>query len=459
MNDQTSQLPADRGLAGLGLLMQVCGSTFAALSTLMGVSLILSARGAPEESSITLWLLVATISAIARSLMHRNAGAALLYPDGTPPFAPLKKYVVASLVNTALWGYLLHSQIHAPNDAVVPVVLALMAWPVALVVIAMLPGFRDLADRIPTAEDKGFEGAALLMLVFGLLGTLFMSVLLYATWTEAPPEAHSQGAYMMVVLAMIALVIRSALQVSAALTGLRETRMDLVLAAANRYCDFGVVSSFIAGGVLLLAMMMITPDPTEVAVISCLVWALLAWPMILRRFFGERQFADLLASQDGPGLHHRAPDLGLTTLGWLLLGQALLTLSFGLPGALSPHHVHGLDELGGPLGALSGVVAASAGNSPWWGVGVAALELWAAIELVRMSELHRIAASAFGAIAAAVTVYQNWSLVRALLHGHGGAIAASTAAFAMLAAQLTVPLVTLFAANRRNVPAATARFT
>ena len=456
MSDQSTSAPADRGLGGLGLLMQMTGGVFAAFSAMIGVVLLLAVGHAPGAGDITMWFMITTVSGVVRSLMHRKAGASLLYPSETErPFAGIRSYLVASGINTALWGYVLHSQLHAPTNAIAPFLIALMAWPLALMVVTSLPGFSELATGIPTAEDKGFEGAALLMLVLGVLGLLFTTVALYGWWEGTPSEGHSQGAFMMVVLTLIALIIRSALHVSAAVTGLRERRMDVVLAAANRYCDFGVVASFTAGGLLLLGTMMLSPDPSAFAVIACLVWALLVWPMTLRRFFGERQFADLMANTDRPS-HHRAPDLGLTTLGWLLLGQALFALSFALPAVLESHHGAG-ELMRGPFAMLGRLAAAEAGSSPWWAVGVTALELWAAIELIRMSELHRIAASAFGAIAAAVTVYQNWDFIRLALHGRAG-MADSVVFFGVLAFQLTVPLVTLFAANRGGIPPAQARY-
>jgi hypothetical protein len=455
MSDQSRPVPADLGLGGLGLLMQMAGGVFAALSALVGVIFLLAAGQAPGEGTLTMWFLIVTVSGVVRSWLHGKAGAALLYnTEGERPFAPIRSYLVASIVHTALWWYLLHSEAHMSTGDLAPFLLVLMVWPVAVSIIPTLPGFRDLANAIPTAEDKGFEGAAILMLVFGVLGLLTMSVSLYATWTGTPHEMHSQGSFMMLILAMLALIFRSAFHVSAGATGLRETRMDVVLASANRYCDFGVVASFVGGGLLLLGSMMENPDPSKLAIVACLVWALLVWPMTLRRFFGERQFQDLLRMSDGPGPHHRAPDLGLTTLGWFLLAWALIQLALVLPVALQ----HAGADMGGPLSFVSSMSSAMAGSSPWWAVGVAALQLWAAIELIRMGELHRIAASAFGVIAAAVTIYQKWAGISAVLHHRGGGLSDEIVFFGTLALELTVPLVTLFAANRGTMPSATARF-
>ena len=66
------------------------------------------------------------------------------------------------------------------------------------------------------------------------------------------------------------------------------------------------------------------------ALVTGVCWMLMAWPMIIRRFFSERQFADLLAGDDAP-IHRRAPDAGLTGLGWLLLAHAMFGATMLIP--------------------------------------------------------------------------------------------------------------------------------
>jgi hypothetical protein len=271
---------------------------------------------------------------------------------------------------------------------------------------------------------------------------------------------HNQGWFMLVVIALIVLVIRSGLHVSAALSGLRETRLDLAVAAATRYANFGVTAAFIAGGCFLIGVMMLDANVEALIGITCIVWMLLAWPLTIRRFFSERQFADLMAGDGNPGAHHRAPDLGLTSLGWFLFAIGLLSLSFSLPASLllsSEMGEMGRDMAG--MGGLMSVINPGIGHSMWFGIGIAALELWAGIELIRMSDLHRIAAIAFGAIAIAVNLYLYWPILSHLgLFAREGSMGMTTMALASLAAQLIVPLTVLVAANRSHVPGATARF-
>src|SRR4029077_10419221 len=108
---------------------------------------------------------------------------------------------------------------------------------------------------------------------------------------------------------------------------------DRSVELANRYANFGIISSFCAGGAIMLFIMSIAFDLTGLAVICGLVWMLMAWPLIVRRFFADRQFADLLAGAEAP-VHRRAPDAGLTWLGWLLIAHAVFTASFLIPTVL-----------------------------------------------------------------------------------------------------------------------------
>ena len=440
--------------------MQLCGSVFGALTTAVGVVGIIEASNTGpyerSDSGVLMWLLLLTGTGVVRSLIHRSAGAELIY--GQTPFAGIKKYFVASLVNAAAWLAFLGGESHAPGSVLVPILLLLVSWPLALTVIVNMPGFREMSGQVPASEDKGFEGASILMLMFGLLGFIGTSLVLYAMWTGSPSEAHSDGKFMMIVIALVVLVIRSGIHIGAAATGLRETRIDQVVGAVNRYCDFGVIAAFVAGGAMLLSVMMVQGSAAAFVAIACVVWALLAWPLTLRRFFGERQFADLMAGAEGGPPHHRAPDLGLTTLGWLLFAQAIVGLSLRLPMALMLPN-GGDMGMGGPFDSMSALFGGSLGSSPWWTIGVLALQLWAAIELIRMGELHRIAASAFGVISAGVTIYLSWPILSHLgeLTRMGMSMPLVTV-FGALALELTIPLVTLFAVNRGAVPPASARY-
>jgi len=460
MTDQSRRVPADRGLSGLGLIMQLCGSLFAAMSAMFGVFMLiqLGHLGGRAGGSMLMYMLLLAGTGIARSLMHRQAGADLLY--GTSPFASVKRYLIMSLVNTGAWILILKGEASLPFSFLLPFISMLLAWPIALTVALNLPAYQGMRDRVPAGEDKGFEGASLLMLMFGLIGVIGTSVALYALWSAAP---HSGGWFMLLMVSLLVLLVRSFLHVNAGLLGLRETRLDQVVQSANRYADFGVIAAFVTGGCLLISVMMLAADITAMVGIACITWMLLAWPMTVRRFFSERQFADILATNGDAtkSEHRRAPDLGLTTLGWFLFGTALVSLAYTLPaqvflGAELREMRGSMSEMG-MLGSIFNPVM---GHSPWFGIGLSAFQLWAGIELIRMGELHRIAATAFGAVATAVNLYIFWPMISNLgsLGRHGG-MGEMVVMLAVLAMQLIVPVTTLIAANRSHVPGATARFT
>ena len=122
------------------------------------------------------------------------------------------------------------------------------------------------------------------------------------------------------------------------------------------------------------------------AIVCGLCWMLMAWPLIVRRFFSDRQFADLLAGDDAP-VHRRAPDAGLTWLGWLLIAHARSRVVH------HPADHHGTRRRwrrlgrGGAMG-LEGMISVfgpTGLRSVWWSVGLFGLQGWAGFELVRMS--------------------------------------------------------------------------
>jgi hypothetical protein len=453
MNDQSvGRTPADFGLSGLGLVMQLAGSLFAALTSMFGfVALIASARmGSMGGDSPVLWYLLIAGSGVTRSLIHRAAGSNLLY--GHDPFRGIHHYLIASAINVmALLAFFI-GKVHAPAEVWLPMAGVFSVWPVTLFVAIHLPGIQPLADHIPVTEDKGFEGASILMLVLGLSGAIISGVGLYVL-IKAPGATHGIGALFLVV--MLVLFIRSILHVMAGSRGGRETHVDRAVEATNRYADFGVIASFIVGGIFLILMMMGGADATSLIMIMCVVWALLAWPMIVRRFFSERQFADMMDGSSGS--HARSPDLGMSSLGWLLLAMGLIVLASELPAVLLGHGHDAMRGGGGRLGDFMSIIAPATGRSPWWSIGVASLEVWAGVELIRMGELHRIAATAFGAVATVVQLYIFWPVIHAM--GHIGLRAGPDAAgvYGLIGLNLVIPVTTLILANRGAVPHASAR--
>ena len=334
--------------------------------------------------------------------------------------------------------------------------MALLGWPAALLITLRSPQLRRLAaEGLPVAEDMGFEGAAVLMCLLGAVGALFAGLCLYSMFGLPGAVLSSPHALLFIgVFGM--LLVRSILHLNAGVRGTRGIDSDGASEAASRYYGFGIASSVIAGGALLVELVMNTLDPRTLIVVSGLVYILLIWPLILRRFYGERNFSALLAGVDGPN-YRRAPDAGLTALGWLLLALGLLQLATSLPAAMIGNSAGQLLQL--LLGAMQpglGGRAAAGLHSPWWQVLVAAGQLWAGLELICMTDRHRLAGTVYGAVATVVGVYLAWPALHSF--SHGGAALSPTGALAVvpLAMTLVAPIGTLILVNRALIPTAQA---
>ena len=211
--------------------------------------------------------------------------------------------------------------------------------------------------------------------------------------------------------------------------------------------------SFCAGGALLMFIMTSAASVLGIALISGVVWMLMSWPLIIRRFFSERQFADLMAGDDAP-VHRRAPDAGLTSLGWLLFAHAMFSATFVILGLFA-----GDDSSDGLLSSMTALGGANAVRSQWFSVGLVVFQAWAGYELIRMSPQSRIVATLFGVIGTAVTVYVNWPLFKLLMHGSGMFSDTSQGlALGVLAIALIIPVATVVLVNRKIAPTARARF-
>jgi hypothetical protein len=457
----SASLPADHGLSGLGLVMQLVGTVMTAIVTSYGVLTLIimmqSSRGmgGGPGGKETMFLLLLIASSVLRSLAHRAAGTRLLYDGPGTPASAIKRYLGASGIQIAVvCGFMLME--NAPGKMVGVLFLILAAWPIALSILA-LPNLQRF-ESVPMAEDKGFEGAAILMLILGSIG-LAASIILLLTWTEYPSEVKTELIGIGMLVTYIMLTIRSAFHVRAGFRGVAETHLDRAVEAAGKYADFGVIAAFVAGGAILLGFMGLPGSPGGIGMIVMMMmvvmisWSLLAWPLIVRRFFSERQFADLLAGGEAPQ-HRRSPDHGLATLGWLLVALGAFYLAVNLAGVIMEDFGGGGRRrgMGGdPMSELFAMMGNASDKSPWWQVGSSALQLWAGIELCRMTDRHKIVGTIYGVGAAVVALYINLPMLEGLMKG-GFEMAMNPLAGAGLggvAIQLVIPVATLILVNRK----------
>jgi hypothetical protein len=300
----------------------------------------------------------------------------------------------------------------------------------------------------------GLEGAAVLMTLLGAIGSLFAGIQLVAVF-HLPGERMSNPHVLLFMAVLAMLLARSVIHVRAGIKGTSGIDSDGATDAAARYYSFGVVSSVIAGGALMVETIMTSMRPVGLVLVATVVYLLLAWPLALRRFFTERNFSALMAGSEGPN-RRRAPDAGLTAIGWLLLATGVFGLAISLPNAIFHAEVDLTRVILSGAFADLGEAAAGAARSPWWSVGVALAQLWAAVELINMTDRHRLAANVYGVIAAVVTAYLYWPMVKDLDAFTRGPMA-SVPGFMQLALELVVPIGTIVLANRKLMPVAQAR--
>lgn len=451
-------VPADRGLSALGLLMQLAGGALAAAGVLGGLVAMLALARREAVPDGAGWVLAIAGLCVARSLVHRAAGARLLYggrqrPDGSTasPLEGVRAYIAVAAGQTLLCALVGYAELGMSGAQVLAWSAGLAVWPLALSVALGSGALARFEAGIPHAEDKGFEGAAVLLTVLGAAGVLATAAALAAELGAGLDSLLGDSGFV-VAGALAFLLARAGLQLRAGLSGLRETAPDLAADLASRYAAFGVVSTFWLGGVMLLGAMSQGLSVWGMALVAALCWLMMVWPLAVRRFFQDRQFVDLLAGEFA-ALHRRAPDAGLAGLGWLLLGHAALTASLLVPRLIAGPE---LGDAWWPAALAAGV----GDGSPWWSAGVIVLEAWAGTELVRMGAHHRLLAIVYGAAGTLVALTQLGPVARRALEltvlGPGGERLALS--LPPIAIHLTLPVAAVLLATRSIAPAARARY-
>jgi hypothetical protein len=446
-------LPADRGLASLGLVMQLAGRTSGALAALIASVAVLESRVHRHAG----WFGFVIAASIARSQLHRIAGRNLVYPRRTPdglvvdPFDATRTYVMFGFGHALVIGLAGMLAVGATAATAIGAMVALSLWPAALAVVLHALRAGQLRAEVPLAEDRGLEGASVLMTVLGACGVLSTGAILLAV--RALPSNHLQHGWgVMLVVVFALLVVRSSLHLRAGLAGLRDCSFDRPSELTARYASFGIVSAVAVGAVL--AVFAKAERLTPEAILSVVVsgWLLVSWPAIIRRYFHNRQFAELLAGDRL--VHRRAPDAGLTGLGWLLTGHAVAIAALLTVSATADLHGPGR-ALVNLLGLAGPIIGRSTGEL-LLGAAVVALELTAAIALLRMSDHRRAFATVYALVAGAAALAVTWPLVAGFDHHHFEL--RTMIRLVSGAAQIVIPAATLVLVHRSSMPAARARY-
>jgi hypothetical protein len=449
-------LPADRGLASLGLLMQLAGRTSGALAALVASVVLLEHR----TSSGTAWFCIAVALCLIRSRLHATAGRDLAYGrrsvDGVTanPFEAAGRYAAFSVLQATAIGLIASFVFGATARTAGGLTAALAVWPIFVSSVAQAPGFARFTTGLPLGEDRGLEGAALVMTVLGACGAVSTgAVLLMLRGLPSRQLEHGWG--VMLVVVFVLLLVRSSMHVRAGLAGLREASLgprgfDGPTDLAGRYASFGIVSAFCVGGALTLLATSRQLVPAAIASVSVVCWLLVAWPLAVKRFFHHRQFAELLAGDRV--IHRRAPDAGLTGLGWLLAGHAALTTAVMIAAATVERHGAG-HELADLLAILTGGHGAS-------GLAITAvvLEGIAAGSLLRMTPESRTTATVYALLAIGVGLTALGPLLASVVAGRHAFDPSRVLELVWAAVQLVIPAATVALVHRAVIPAARASY-
>jgi hypothetical protein len=457
--------PVGSSLAGLGLIMQIGGGFF-----LIYVLAELSTKSAPLYYSDGLfhkapWLIGLICAAAAlRSAIHIYAGRSLVSGQaGGPRLRPTYLYIAVALAQTALTLVVMSSISDRAGDAYAltaphytAATLLLLSWPLALLGLLSLPRLRNSAGG-----TAGREAAAGIMLLFGLVGGLTALLAVYAAVEHEPSTYDPFGtarepevlAKLVLVGVCALLMARSILQVVAGIVG-ASGNSDAADRALGRYVRFGLMSSLVVAAAILLVTLI---DFNGYETLS--VWRhrgaevlfgvapLLAWPLILRHFF-RRQSAP--AAVGPSGTEEDASDAKLTSLGWLLLAAGVLQL------CATAFRLVPLSESWHPWWAFyvdSGdLVTWSVHNPrpPLWSVATGAVQIWAAIEIICMTDRRRLAAVIYLGLSTAVTL---WFLIPQLDHlgtliGRGLPSVTAIGEIFQVSFWLVAPVFTMILVNR-----------
>lgn len=426
-------LPSDQGLSSLGLLLQLGGSLGAAFVCFNAFAWLWAATFL--DGVATLSVLLLGVLSVVRSLMHRAAGTELLY--GSAPLRGIRRYVAVALAHSVLTTVLLASPLSYELSVrqAVAIGLACAVWPAILWAVTRLPRFARYETELPPSEDKGFEGASVLMTVFGVAGLVTAGVTLWSV-LRLPGALRGLGA--LLVLTLVLLVVRSAVHVTAGLGGLRHSALDVAVERAGRYASLGIVSALVASGVLFLTVVGTRADFSAILGIALIGWVLSAWPIILRRYFGERHFASLLAGDDDP-THRRAPDGGVTSAGWLMLALGAVQLGLAVLGLV------GGSEMA--LVVVSELFGRSAGGDLLTAV-IALAQLGVGLALVLGGPRFHLVAKVVGAASLLLQISALWPLARLLA---AGGLDAKQVTGIGLSALPIVAVVTMLALLGRSV--------
>ncbi len=452
----TGRRGTDRGLSGLGLVMQLVGGVMTAITAgylAMFVVAMLGSNGS-GDGGMLLWLLLVLAVSLARAVAHKQAGDRLVFGGAGTPASALGRYLGLAVAQIAVVAVLLLTH-DGRGEWLLFAAMVLGAWPLTLLLVAR-PILDEVGGEVPPTADGGLDGLSILLLVLGAIGVGVGAIMLLG-WLEIPAKAKSGLMGISLLIAVVLLSLRSIVHLRAGVRGTTGEDATQTLDAADRYANVGVTAGLVASGLFIVTVVNEMPAGASTAVMLMLVMGamvaalLLVWPVAVRRFVRDRQLTALGGNRP---LRAPAADRGLPTLGWLLLALGVYALSSGLVTLLVGHDLaagrRGGDD---PLAVLGGMSGNMSKTSLWLGVAVAGLQTWAGLALIHMKPHYRQAGMAYGFAASAVALYTYLPALDALTRQSVAVVGnpLGIAGLAMVATALVIPVATLVLVQRKLV--------
>lgn len=324
---ENPRLPADGGLASLGLLMDTTGKALA----LVAVTYTIVALMAPTIPGMI--ALVALLS-VGRSWVHARAGRQLV-DEGPRGAGGLGLYASVAGVHTALCVTIV--ALNLPDPPILALALAavmLMAWPLLLLLLARRPDIKAVVraahqqERILVSEDRGLTALGILMVLGG--------VMMLAVWGAGALALLISGALKLGFFAVISLMlcglfgVRAWFGFQAGRVAARTRDPQPFMQAFDRYNTMATIS--IALSALLIVVFGLFAGLQGLLgalVVFPALAAGLVWPRAIRQY-ADRMLPEVTFTDDPLPAIRRPRDAGLTGLGVVLLGISLPGLFMAL---------------------------------------------------------------------------------------------------------------------------------
>jgi hypothetical protein len=391
------EVTPDHGLSSLGLLMQLAGSALAVFMT--GILLITLISGAPGGAKLYLYLaLILGLGAASGAVQY--LGGRAVSAGESQALGKVRRYATIGWIHTAVTIVILSAEtpIGFGNSLLLGGVV-FGVWPTYLFVVSSRAPYRGwLETGLPETPDRGAEGLAVYMSLFGAIGVV-MALFMAQMLIKGEATRAWQGTVLLV--AVLLLLVRAGFHVAAGLKGTLREDWAGFQEASERYALAGNIVAVLVGMALLVIVLAGLPQgPQGLAAfvfIGMVTALLLIWPIVVRQFISAMPAARRRGDEvSGP---RSAPDRGLTALGWLLLSLGVVGAAFTLMALI----------LGsGPLGAMGGPFADASGSenrtSQLLGLAVAGLQIVAGLSLVAMSATWKAATLAYAAVGAILSV-------------------------------------------------------